>query len=150
MVIYKEVLLVLPYFSLVLPLFRRSRTEDWQVSRSLDHPVIHHGWSIGDPGFSTLDSTDEQKPHHCLSGKLWYLQHNCVGDNLVYHKASNILFVLLVVFQVFSCVMNKLVSSAKSCSFCFFVTLWSHTKKNLPHLPVCLFIFLWRSYGTLI
>ena len=97
--------------------------------------------SIGDPGFSTLDSTDEQKPHHCLSGTLWYLQHNCVGDTIVYHKASNILFVLLVVFQVFSCVMNTLVPSAKSCSFCFFVTLWSH-KKNLPHLPVCLYILM--------
>ena len=22
---------------------------------------------------------------HCLSGKLWYLQHNCVGDTIVYH-----------------------------------------------------------------
>ena len=34
-VIYKEVLLVLPYFSLVLPLFHQSRTKDWQVSQSL-------------------------------------------------------------------------------------------------------------------
>ena len=33
--LYKEVLLVLPYFSLVLPLFHQSRTADWQVSRSL-------------------------------------------------------------------------------------------------------------------
>ena len=24
-------------------------------------------------------------PHRCLSGKLWYLQHNCVGDTIVYH-----------------------------------------------------------------
>ena len=23
-----------------------------------------------------------------LSGKLWYLQHNCVGDTIVYHKGS--------------------------------------------------------------
>ena len=22
---------------------------------------------------------------HCLCGKLWYLQHNCVGDTIVYH-----------------------------------------------------------------
>ena len=22
----------------------------------------------------------------CLSGKLWYLQHNCVGDTIVYHS----------------------------------------------------------------
>ena len=21
----------------------------------------------------------------CISGKLWYLQHNCVGDTIVYH-----------------------------------------------------------------
>ena len=25
-----------------------------------------------------------------LSGKLWYLQHNCVGDTIVYHRASNL------------------------------------------------------------
>ena len=24
-------------------------------------------------------------PYSCLSGKLWYLQHNCVGDTIVYH-----------------------------------------------------------------
>ena len=35
---YKEFLLVHPYFSLVLTLFHRSRTEDWQVSRSLPIP----------------------------------------------------------------------------------------------------------------
>ena len=29
--LYKEGLLVLPYLSLVLPLFHQSRTEDWQV-----------------------------------------------------------------------------------------------------------------------
>ena len=23
--------------------------------------------------------------NHCLSGQLWYLQHNCVGDTMVYH-----------------------------------------------------------------
>ena len=28
--------------------------------------------------------------YHWLSGKLWYLQHNCVGDTIVYHKDSNI------------------------------------------------------------
>ena len=28
-----------------------------------------------------------------LSGKLWYLQHNCVGDTIVYHKASNVCLV---------------------------------------------------------
>ena len=22
---------------------------------------------------------------HCISGKLWYLQHSCVGDTIVYH-----------------------------------------------------------------
>ena len=25
---------------------------------------------------------------HCFSGKLWYLQHNCVGDNIVYYLDS--------------------------------------------------------------
>ena len=24
-------------------------------------------------------------PSCCVSGKLWYLQHNCVGDTIVYH-----------------------------------------------------------------
>ena len=28
----------------------------------------------------------------CLSGKLWYLQHNCVGDTIVYHWASERIF----------------------------------------------------------
>ena len=27
--------------------------------------------------------------HRCLSGKLWYLQHHCVGDTTVYHYASD-------------------------------------------------------------
>ena len=26
----------------------------------------------------------------CLSGKLWYLQYNCVGDTRVYHKANDV------------------------------------------------------------
>ena len=29
-------------------------------------------------------------PYTSLSGKLWYLQHNCVGDTIVYHWASSI------------------------------------------------------------
>ena len=28
-------------------------------------------------------------PYPWLSGKLWYLQHNCVGDTIVYHSASD-------------------------------------------------------------
>ena len=28
--------------------------------------------------------------HHCLNSKLWYLQHSCVGDTIVYDKDSNI------------------------------------------------------------
>ena len=27
--------------------------------------------------------------YHWLSGKLWYLQHNCVGDTIAYHQASD-------------------------------------------------------------
>ena len=27
---------------------------------------------------------------HCLSGKLWYLQHKGVGDTIVYHKDSDV------------------------------------------------------------
>ena len=27
-----------------------------------------------------------------FSGKLWYLQHNCTGDNIVYYSASNLTF----------------------------------------------------------
>ena len=27
---------------------------------------------------------------HWLSGKLWYLQHSCVGDTIVYHWDSNL------------------------------------------------------------
>ena len=30
----------------------------------------------------------------CLNGKLWYLQNNCVGYTIVYHKASNQFFPL--------------------------------------------------------
>ena len=41
---YKEVSLVLPYFSVVLPLFHQSRTEDWQVSQSLLES--HETWLI--------------------------------------------------------------------------------------------------------
>ena len=29
---------------------------------------------------------------HWFSGKLWYLQHNCIGDNIVYHSASHLAF----------------------------------------------------------
>ena len=31
---------------------------------------------------------DLNTSNHCLSGKLWYLQHNCVGDTIVYHQDS--------------------------------------------------------------
>ena len=31
----------------------------------------------------------------CLSGKLWYLQHNCVGDNIVYHLDSHMFQTLM-------------------------------------------------------
>ena len=27
--------------------------------------------------------------YRCLSGKLWYVQHKCVGDTIVYHKDSD-------------------------------------------------------------
>ena len=27
--------------------------------------------------------------YHCLSGKLWYLQHKCVGDTTVCHRGSD-------------------------------------------------------------
>ena len=37
--------MVLPYVSLVLPLFHRSRTEDWQVSRSLVMAWCHQATS---------------------------------------------------------------------------------------------------------
>ena len=30
--------------------------------------------------------------YRCLSGKLWYLQHNCVWDTIIYHQASDIVF----------------------------------------------------------
>ena len=29
---------------------------------------------------------------YCLSGKLWYLQHNCVRDTIVYHKANDLIY----------------------------------------------------------
>ena len=32
--------------------------------------------------------------YRCLSGKLWYLQHQCVGDTIVYHWASDIFFAM--------------------------------------------------------
>ena len=28
-----------------------------------------------------------------LSGKLWYLQHNCVGDAIVNHQTSDLIYV---------------------------------------------------------
>ena len=31
---------------------------------------------------------------HCLGGKLWYLQHNCFGDTIVYHLASEIVVII--------------------------------------------------------
>ena len=31
--------------------------------------------------------------HRRLSGKLWYLQHICVGDTIVYHKANKMMSV---------------------------------------------------------
>ena len=35
------------------------------------------------------------KPHRWLSGKLWYLQHSCVGDTIVYHSASDMVYVCM-------------------------------------------------------
>ena len=29
----------------------------------------------------------------CFSDKLWYLQHNYVGDTIVYHKASDFVYI---------------------------------------------------------
>ena len=35
-----------------------------------------------------LQSCTKPLISHYLSGEQWYLQHNCVGDAIVYHKAS--------------------------------------------------------------
>ena len=35
-------------------------------------------------------------PSYCLNGELWYLQHNCVGDTIVYHYESNLIQLKLV------------------------------------------------------
>ena len=32
-----------------------------------------------------FSDTSEDKTGLCLTGKIWYLQHNCVGDTIVYH-----------------------------------------------------------------
>ena len=39
------------------------------------------------PWYQSISSTSYQ----CLSAKLWYLQHICVGDTIVYHWNSDII-----------------------------------------------------------
>ena len=39
---------------------------------------------------NTEPMSDYKLINHCFSGKLWYLQHNCVGDTIVYHWNSGI------------------------------------------------------------
>ena len=38
---------------------------------------------------------------HWLSGKLWYLQHNCVGDTTVYHQASKVVFMFSILILMY-------------------------------------------------
>ena len=38
--------------------------------------------------------------YYCFSGKLWYLQHICVGDVIVYHSYSDICMRLAVMWNL--------------------------------------------------
>ena len=40
---------------------------------------------------------------HCFSGKLWYLQHSCVEDTIVYHWNSNVITTIFFCFYHDSC-----------------------------------------------
>ena len=40
--------------------------------------------------FSIVDIQSAIITYRWLSGKLWYLQHNCVEDTIVYHSDSDI------------------------------------------------------------
>ena len=46
---------------------------------------IETGPYISDQQFSQSNDPDACVSVRCLSGKLWYLQHNHVGDTIVYH-----------------------------------------------------------------
>ena len=59
---------------------------DFTVHVSLIHVVINH--FLGPHGIIQY----HHGTCHCLSGKLWYLQHNCVGDTFVFHKDSDVIF----------------------------------------------------------
>ena len=39
---------------------------------------------------------------YCLSGKLWYLSHKCVGDTMGYHLDSDIVYVLCKTCNILS------------------------------------------------
>ena len=55
-----------------------------QGSRGL---TASHSWPTGS---QSVKKTLHITSHRWLSGELWYLQHNCVGDTIVYHLASDL------------------------------------------------------------
>ena len=68
-----------------------NQSTNQSVSQLIDHQSINQ--RISQP-ISQVNYSANQWIHipstsivtyHCLSGKLWYLQHNCVGDTIVYH-----------------------------------------------------------------
>ena len=62
------------YVSLIFPLTKMARTLQRTISRLFS-------WK------SRFLAGSQWCIHHLVSGKLWYLQHNCVRDTIVYHKA---------------------------------------------------------------
>ena len=61
-------------------LILKSRTDILSIFSSSDQFGYHQCWPR---------EIHVMSSYRCLSGKLWYLQHNCVGDTIVYHWASN-------------------------------------------------------------
>ena len=93
-------------------------------NKSLSNPILTqicdsvlHKWII----FDSLRLNDcicfvMKSPFRCLSGKLWYLQHNCVGDTIVYHRDSDLWCVILSDLCTF---VISMVSSLDDC-----LTVW--------------------------
>ena len=48
--------------------------------------------SIGNPYGSFITLT------RCLGGKVWYLQHSCVGDTIVYHWDSELIVAYMTLY----------------------------------------------------
>ena len=55
------------------------------------HQCCFNQWLVACSAAGSDWTTSQWLNQYCHSGKIWYLQHNCVGDTIVYHDDSNIL-----------------------------------------------------------